>query len=85
MDDMNLGEQPIAKILEEYGLKTHDLVVASEVQMTHKMVQRAMKGRRLTANTKNIVIPITEYIHIRRFTSDFLAVSLKKANISDFL
>ncbi|MBO7299386.1 MAG: hypothetical protein J6V41_06225 [Kiritimatiellae bacterium] len=55
-NDMNLGEQPIAKILEEYGLKTHDLVVASEVQMTHKMVQRAMKGRRLTANTKNIVL-----------------------------
>lgn len=56
MDDVNLGEQPIAAIMEEHGLKPHDLVEASEVQMTHKMVSRAVKGRRLTANTKNIVL-----------------------------
>lgn len=53
--ERNLGEQPIARILEERGLSAHDLVAASEVQMTHKMVARAVKGRRLTPNTKEIV------------------------------
>jgi len=53
--ERNLGEQPIAKIISEAGLKPHDLVAASAVQMTHKMVARACKGRRLTPNTKTIV------------------------------
>ena len=55
-NETNLGEQPIKKLLEKHGLKHHDLVVASEVRMTHKMVTRAEKGRRLTDNTKNIVL-----------------------------
>ena len=54
--ERNLGEQPIAKILEEKGLKAHDLVTASPVPMTHKMVARACKGRRLTPNVQNKVM-----------------------------
>lgn len=54
--ERNLGGQPIAKIMAEAGLKPHDLVAASKVQMTHKMVARACKGRRLTENTQNIVL-----------------------------
>ncbi len=54
--ERNLGEQPIARIMEEAGLKPHDLVTASPVQMTHKMVSRACKGRRLTPNTQAIVL-----------------------------
>jgi hypothetical protein len=53
--ERNLGEQPIARIMAEAGLKAHDLVAASPVQMTHKMVSRACKGRRLTSNTREIV------------------------------
>ena len=53
--ERNLGPQPIADILERHGLSAHDLVVASEVPMTHKMVARAVKGRRLTRNTQTIV------------------------------
>ena len=53
--ERNLGPQPIAEILERHGLSAHDLVVASEVPMTHKMVARAVKGRRLTRNTQTIV------------------------------
>ena len=53
--ERNLGTQPIAEILERHGLCAHDLVVASEVPMTHKMVARAVKGRRLTRNTQTIV------------------------------
>ena len=43
----DLGEQPIAKIMVDLGLKPNDLVVNSTEQITHKMVSRAAKGRRL--------------------------------------
>ena len=55
-NENNLGEQPLKRLLEKHGLRHHDLVAASEVQMTHKMVTRAEKGRRLTDNTKRIVL-----------------------------
>ena len=54
--ERNLGEQPIARIMAEAGLKPHDVVKASAVQMTHKMLSRACKGRRLTPNTQSIVL-----------------------------
>ena len=54
--ERNLGEQPVAKLLKDGNLKPHDLVAASAVPMTHKMVARACKGRRLTLNTQNIVL-----------------------------
>jgi hypothetical protein len=50
--DRNLGEQPLAAVMEALDLKPHDIVAASTAQMTHKMVARAMKGRRLKANVK---------------------------------
>ena len=53
--ERNLGTQPIGDLLERHGLSAHDLVAASEVPMTHKMVARAVKGRRLTRNTQTIV------------------------------
>jgi len=53
---LEYGEQPIAQILRDAGITAHDLVSASKVPMTHKMVARACKGRKLTANTKNIVL-----------------------------
>ncbi|MFH1191295.1 MAG: hypothetical protein V1670_03765 [Candidatus Omnitrophota bacterium] len=45
--ERDLGEQPIAKILAEHGFKSHDLVINSTQQVTHKMVVRAARGRRL--------------------------------------
>lgn len=54
--ERNLGEQPIARLMREYNLKPHDLVAASPVEMTHKMVARACKGRRLTLNTQSKVL-----------------------------
>lgn len=43
----NLGEQPIAQILLDQDLKARDLVAISTEQLTHKMVSRACKGRKL--------------------------------------
>jgi hypothetical protein len=54
--ERNLGEQPIARIMREHHLKPHDLVAHSPVEMTHKMVSRACKGRRLTLNTQSKVL-----------------------------
>ena len=54
--ERNLGEQPIARLMQEHGLKPHDLVTASPVEMTHKMVARACRGRRLTPNTQTKVL-----------------------------
>lgn len=50
--ERNLGEQPIAPLMREHNLRPHDLVTASPVEMTHKMVSRACKGRRLTRNSQ---------------------------------
>jgi hypothetical protein len=73
-DDLerNLGEQPIAGILAERGLSAHDLVVASEVPMTHKMVARAVRGRRLTRNTQEIVRAALEKAAGTRFALEEL-------------
>ncbi len=51
MIDRDLGVQPLAGLMAKCDLKQTDLVAASDEQITHKMVTRAMKGRRLTANT----------------------------------
>lgn len=50
--ERDLGPQPIADVLVSLQLKAHDLVAASTEQITHKMVVRACKGRRLTPNVQ---------------------------------
>ena len=46
--ERNMGVQPLDGIMAENALGNHDLVAASQEPMTHKAVQRARKGRRLT-------------------------------------
>jgi hypothetical protein len=53
--EKNLGEQLISRIMAAGGLKPHDLVAHSDEQLTHKMVTRAMKGRRLTLHAQSKV------------------------------
>lgn len=55
-EERNLGPQPIEGILERHGLSANDLVNASGEQLTHKMVARAVKGRRLTTNAMAKVV-----------------------------
>lgn len=54
--ERDLGEQPLAGLMDELELSAHDLVAASTEQLNHKMVARARKGRRLTSNVKNKVL-----------------------------
>ncbi len=51
--ERNLGEQPIARIMVEHGLMARNLVDISTEQLTHKMVARACKGRRLTLKVQH--------------------------------
>lgn len=50
--ERNLGEQPIARVMRDHNLNARDLVAASTDQLTHKMVSRACRGRRLTPNVQ---------------------------------
>lgn len=54
--ERNLGPQPIAQVMARHDLKPHDLVQASTEQLTHKMIARACKGRRLTPNAQAKVL-----------------------------
>ena len=54
--ERDLGEQPIAGLLRAGGWSAHDVVLASTEQITHKMVARACKGRRLTANVQGKIL-----------------------------
>lgn len=54
--DRDLGPQPLVALMEKHGLKPADLVGASTEQLTHKMVSRACKGRRLTPHVQKKVL-----------------------------
>lgn len=51
-----MGEQPLARMMRERGLSNHDLVAASARPITHKLVMRAARGRRLTLHSKALVV-----------------------------
>ncbi|MBK1818197.1 hypothetical protein JIN84_21415 [Luteolibacter yonseiensis] len=62
-EERDFGPQPLIAVMEKWGLESHDLVEASEEQLTYKQVQRARSGRKLTlkmmmkvARTLNLAI-----------------------------
>ena len=71
-ESRNLGRQPIADVMLSMNLKPHDLVAASTEQLTHKMVSRALKGRRLTENTRRKVIQAMQHAAGRTFAESEL-------------
>lgn len=50
--ERNFGIQPLDAILNELAMGNHDIVSVSAEPITHKAVQRARKGRRLTPHMK---------------------------------
>jgi hypothetical protein len=54
--DRNLGLQPLDAWMNLHSIPNHDLVAASPLPLTHKAVQRARKGRRLTRRTQLRVV-----------------------------
>ena len=53
---MELGTQPLDAVMEEMKLSNHDLVTTTKDQLTHKMVNKARKGRQLTKRSQRKVI-----------------------------
>lgn len=54
--ERNLGPQPFAGILESEGLTPHRLVETNPVAITHKLVSRGAKGRRLTRHSQQLLL-----------------------------
>lgn len=52
----DLGKQPLSLIMQERQLSPNDLVSHSAEQITHKMVARAVKGRRLTSRVQHKIL-----------------------------
>lgn len=58
--ERNLGTQPIDAVMEEHGLKNHDVMQMNRGGLTHKIVQKARKGRRIKPNMK---VRVTEALN----------------------
>ncbi|MDB6132813.1 MAG: hypothetical protein JWM59_1056 [Verrucomicrobiales bacterium] len=55
--EMDMGLQPLDALLEADGMDNHALVaVAVGTGLTHKVVQKARKGRQLTARAQKKVL-----------------------------
>jgi len=55
-DPMEKGVQPLDALLTELHLKNTDLVAVSSEQLTHRMVAKGRKGRRLTLNAQTKIL-----------------------------
>lgn len=61
-EERDFGLQPLAEIMERHGLVTGDLVEASKDPtepargVSHKLVSRAIKGRRLSPKVRQKVV-----------------------------
>ena len=64
----DLGIQPIDQLMKQWGVDNHELVEVSIEQLTHKQVQKARKGRRVTINIQRKIlnaIRTVSYTHLR--------------------
>lgn len=55
-NDRNMGAQPLDALMTDHAMSNHELLAASPEPMTHKAVQRARKGRRLTRHMQRRMI-----------------------------
>ena len=55
-ESTEFGPQPLDAIMVRLGLTNHALVAASADQLTHKMVAKGRKGRKLTPNAQNKIL-----------------------------
>ena len=60
------GVQPVDAILSTDEIENHILVEISTEHLTHKMVQKARKGRQLTRNVQNKVLNALNAIRQQR-------------------
>lgn len=74
---MNMGVQPLDALLEADGMDNHALVAAAAgTGLTHKVVQKARKGRQLTARAQKKVLSA---LNAARKTRDLPPVAIAEA------
>jgi hypothetical protein len=61
-EERNLGTQPMDAILTEHGIANSELVTNSKDPITHKAVQRARKGRKLTRRMQQRMVAATNAV-----------------------
>lgn len=55
--EMNVGIQPLDKLMDIHNLSNNDIVVCSQNEpITHKQVQKARRGRRLTIKIQQRIL-----------------------------
>jgi len=54
--DMDAGIQPLDALMNGQQLKNHDLVEASSGNLTHKQVQKARHGRKITGRLQKKIL-----------------------------
>lgn len=56
-ETMEAGVQPLDRLMNELGLSNHDVVVAAGPNvLTHKVVAKARRGRRLTRRAQDKIV-----------------------------
>ena len=69
-EERDFGNQPLLLLLENWGLTNHDLVAVSPEQLTHKQVQRAAQGRKLTLKMKQKLARTVNFAIWGRLTNE---------------
>ena len=70
MSELDHGPQPLDALMEKWGVSNHELVETSTEQLTHKQVQRARTGRRLTLRMMQKVMRAFNIALWTRFTDE---------------
>lgn len=74
---MNMGVQPLDALLETDNIDNHAIVAAAAgTGLTHKVVQKARKGRQLTSRAQKKVLTA---VNEARKTRDLAPVTLEAA------
>ncbi|MGI6300552.1 MAG: hypothetical protein ACOX52_05785 [Verrucomicrobiota bacterium] len=55
-ENMDVGPQPLDDLMDHANISNADLVQASTAQLTHKQIQKARKGRRITLNIQDKIL-----------------------------
>ena len=63
IETKEFGPQPLIKVMERLKVTSQDLVKASKVQLSFKMVAKGCKGRRLTTNAQQKILSAFHALH----------------------
>jgi hypothetical protein len=78
-EKMEMGPQPLDKLMVRLNLKNNDLVAKSKDQLTFKVLMKGRKGRRLTLNAQQKILNALHAAQDQRFAlSDLFNYSGKK-------